>query len=370
MVVSILVDGHLLSYVSDPIPQGLLFHDTYNEILDMNPVLGDGMSFAGMFITGAQYDELDTLINHTTPPREPLFLSDDRRRFDEAHRFLPFDNDEPPLRPLTDMSTDTRCMRILFRPTLSPFPSPASHNNNHYNLVLHVIDGTLCSPPRVMFSVDQGWDYATFLTELLRHLIPGYARYEALLHALVTAHQVGRGAIRLFVVPPQFKPSLRFACSLLCDRGRFGDENIACAIPEITWDGNARAFPLGVVIPPPHVCELLVVVEHSLRREWAQFGALDMDQLSLARGQYFINELYRDIMSWFAQAYVKDPRLFVHVHRKAYYEDANYDQTPDHEAVLEGRLAESSRAVLDLAVPEDGELMLGLSQEWGGYLFI
>jgi hypothetical protein len=368
VVVSILVDGRLVSDVSDPIPRGLLFHDMYNQILDTHPVLGDGMAFAGMFLAGTQYDELDLLLNHTTPPREPLFLSDASQRIYEAHHFLPYDNDEPPLRPLADMRTDTRCMRILFRPTLSPFPWPTPYRNQHYDLVVHVLDGTMCSRPQVVFSVDQEWDYATFLTELLLYLIPGHARYKALFDTLVSSGHVGRGALRLFVVPPQFKPSLRFACSLLCDSGRFGDDNIACAIPEITWDGNARAFSLGTVIPPE--CEVVVLVKHSLRRGWAQIGEVDIEQLSVARGQYFINELYRDIMAWYAQAYTKNPQMFVHVHIMTYYEDVNYDTTPDHEAVLEGRLVESSRAVLELAVPEDRELMLGLSQEWGGYISI
>lgn len=75
-------------------------------------------------------------------------------------------------------------------------------------------------------------------------------------------------------------------------------------------------------------------------------------------------------MSWFAPTRAAEPQLFIHVHRTGYYEDPNYDTTPNHEDVLEARLVESSRVLFDLAVPDDGELMLSLSQDWGGYPFI
>jgi hypothetical protein len=138
------------------------------------------MDFAGMFINDTEHAELDLLINHTTHPREPLFLSNGGRRSFEVHRFLPFNNDDPVFHRLTDMRADTRYIRILFRPVVSPFPLFALHNNKHSNLILHVLDDTFCSHPRVMFSVDQAWDYPTFLTELLRYLSTSHPIYDIL----------------------------------------------------------------------------------------------------------------------------------------------------------------------------------------------
>jgi hypothetical protein len=62
----------LATYRQQVFPAGTLFSAMCAQLLNDNEVFGDEMFSSGMFIDGLHMDELNGLIDGTTPPEDPL----------------------------------------------------------------------------------------------------------------------------------------------------------------------------------------------------------------------------------------------------------------------------------------------------------
>jgi hypothetical protein len=206
----------------------------YNLLLQENLIFGDEMYFGGMFISSKEMDELLILVNGVTSPEDPPWLYDAQHRFSEVHRLLHLNNDDIILDKLTDFLYDKRCIRILMMKLSSAFPAHAQRQDRHRDIVIHIIDGTFSTALVCIFSVDERWECTTFLTEFLRFLSGSYTSFKGLLEELLEAGRIGRGAVRLFLVPQGFPVPLRFACGLLCDIEGIGEQYFSCVFPEVT----------------------------------------------------------------------------------------------------------------------------------------
>jgi hypothetical protein len=347
---------------------GIPFIDMYNLLLQENPIFGDGMYFGGMFISSEEMDELLILVNGITPPEDPSWMYNAQRRFSEIHRFLHLNNDDIIFDKLTEYLYDRRCLRVLMMTLSSAFPAYAQRQDRHRDIIIHVIDGTFSTAPVCIFSVDEQWEYTTFLTELLRFLSGSYPSFKGLLEELLEASRVGRGAVRLFLVPQGFSASLQFACGLLCDIEGIAEQYFSQIFPEITWDGCARIFPLNTVLPPGDFYDLLIIIDQKHRRSWLPFFQdPDNGLFSLESAQFLVNELYKGIMPWFAPLYRGEPQLFVHVRRTTYFNGSSYSIDLNHETALSARLHECALALYAHANDAIKELMLEFDQVWGSY---
>jgi len=128
-----------------------------------------------------------------------------------------------------------------------------------------------------------------------------------------------------------------------------------------------KSFPLHAVIPPSDLCQFLILIRHGLRRNWAVIGSTPSVQLSIEAARYLVNELYRSIMPWYASIRPLHNQHFVHVHVMTYYEDADYDALPDHDALLDARVRESAAVLISYAPPVTRILIIRSNHLWGGY---
>jgi hypothetical protein len=185
-----------------------------------------------------------------------------------------------------------------------------------------------------------------FRTELLVFLGSSCPSFGGLLQELLEAGQVGRRAVRLFCVPRGFIILLQFACGLLCGASNLGEKYLPSVFPEITWDGCASVFPLDFVLPSDGLCEILVVIRQSHRRSWSQFSRTPVcEKFSHGTAVYFIHELYKSIMPWYAPLQSAYPQYVIHVHRTVYHCDSSSDRRSDYEEVLNRVLHECALAL-------------------------
>jgi hypothetical protein len=266
----------------------------------------------------------------------------------EFHRFTDFDMELP-------------CCRLLYVKTDSVFPTYATHGVRGRGMSIHVVDGSFTGLPVVQFDADEQWDYATFATELLVSLRETHPPFGVLFTQLSQMGRISRGDIRIFILPPDLDPVVHFLCNLLCDGCFFVDDYLSEVLPEVTWDGVARLFPLRDVVPPGDVARVLVMVKRDLRRGWAHFGA----DLSIDDGAYYASEVYRAVMAWYNVMQLEV--AMAHVHAYAYYEDALFPREDGHEEALLDRVHGAAAIVLSTAPDTQRQLILSMNREWGGH---
>jgi hypothetical protein len=361
--------GRLARYTSQKVPSGYPLADLLKMAIDNNDdILGDGSSYTAMLINNQEYHHLVQSANQGIPAGEPDFMRDAGRRFFEAHRLYMLNFDEQDFDRFTDFRSEIRCCRFLFKRTSTPLPQRATTDRRDRELEIYYADGWFISPPSIVFPVCNDWDYVTFLTELLCTLREEHFQFGQVYSSIRISRCVKRGDIRIFIVPRLLGEVLHFVCALLCDRSPLSDDYLGRILPEVTWDGCARCFPLHAVIPPNDICRLFIIPKQSLRRGWARFDAsYKGSPVCIEECRYYANAVYRCVMPWYAQLRPEMNIHLVHIHTTRYQEDSEFERRPDHLAALMEHARATAAVVLSQATPPQQKVILEMTGYWGGH---
>jgi hypothetical protein len=157
-------------------------------------------------------------------------------------------------------------------------------------------------------------------------------------------------------------------CALLCDRSPLFEEYIGQILPEVTWDGCARYFPLRAVIPPNDICRILIIPKQSQRRGWARFDAsYSGSPVCIKECRYYANAVYRCVMPWYAQLRPEMNAHLVHVHISRYREDSMFERRQDRSSILIEHAVATAAVVLSTATYPQRNTILEMSAHWGGH---